>query len=63
LFLEFEVNKQGEAENVKLLKGLYPDLDLEIIRLLKASKGWNTSQDIKTESSWIINITYPFPFE
>ena len=40
IFVEFTVNKDGSVSNIKILKGLHPLLDKEVVRLIKLSPKW-----------------------
>lgn len=44
IYLSFIVEKDGQLTNVKVLKGLSPDLDEEAIRLLEISPKWNPGE-------------------
>lgn len=37
---EFVIEKNGEVQDVNIMKGITPSLDTEAIRVLKSMKGW-----------------------
>ncbi len=41
VFLQFIVSNSGELVDIKVIKGLSPELDAEAIRLVKLSGNWN----------------------
>jgi protein TonB len=40
VYMQFMVNKNGDVVNVKVIKGVHPDLDDEAIRVIKNSPRW-----------------------
>lgn len=44
VFVEFIVNKYGELENIKILKGLEANIDQQVILILKDSPKWMVAQ-------------------
>lgn len=44
IYLSFIVEKDGQLTNIKVLKGLSPDLDKEAIRLLEMSPKWSPGE-------------------
>ncbi len=40
VFVTFVVEKDGSVSNVKILKGIHPDCDAEVIRVVSAMPAW-----------------------
>jgi protein TonB len=40
VIIQFVVNKKGKVEDVKILRGIHPDLDLEVARVVASSPLW-----------------------
>ena len=53
----FVVNTDGKIQDVKILRGLHPDLDAEVVRVISASPDW-TPGYVKGEP---VKVTYTFP--
>ena len=55
--LSFRVNKEGAVENVKVLRGVDPELDAEAVRVVSSSPAWVPGQ----QGGYPVNVTYTFP--
>ena len=44
VFCQFEINKQGEVENAKIIKSVDPLLDDEVLRVVKSSEKWTAGK-------------------
>ena len=53
----FVVNTDGKIQDVKILRGLHPDLDAEVVRVISSSPDW-TPGYVKGEP---VKVTYTFP--
>jgi periplasmic protein TonB len=40
VIIQFVVNKKGKVEDVKILRGIHPDLDMEVARVVASSPLW-----------------------
>lgn len=40
IVIQFTVEKDGKVSNVKLLRGVHPDLDAEAVRVISSSPDW-----------------------
>lgn len=45
IYVQFIVMKTGEIDQVKILRGVHPDLDLEAVRVLYESETWEPAQN------------------
>jgi len=43
VFLEFDINKNGELVNINVIRGVHPSLDNEAIRVVSLSEKWTPS--------------------
>jgi Ca-activated chloride channel family protein len=57
VFVEFTVNTDGSISNIRILRGLHPLLDKEVIRLLEQSPRWKPG--IKGGKAARISVTIP----
>lgn len=55
--LQFTVTKEGYVTNVKVLRGVDPLLDKEVIRVVSSSPKWTPG----TTRGKAVNVTYTFP--
>ena len=55
--LQFSVYPDGKVQDVKVLRGVHPDLDAEALRVVSASPDW-TPGYVKGEP---VKVTYTFP--
>ncbi len=60
VYADFVVNKEGYIENVKIIRGVDPLLDNEVVRALKASPRWKPGRqrDIPVKVAYTIPITF-----
>ena len=54
---QFVVNTDGKIQDVKILRGVHPDLDAEVVRVISSSPDW-TPGYVKGEP---VKVTYTFP--
>lgn len=54
---QFVVNSDGKVQDVKVLRGVHPDLDAEVVRVISSSPDW-TPGYVKGEP---VRVTYMFP--
>ena len=54
---QFVVGSDGKVGDVKVLRGVHPDLDAEVVRVISASPDW-TPGYVKGEP---VKVTYTFP--
>jgi len=40
VFVEFIINEKGEVDNIKIIRSLHPELDAEVLRVIKSSPEW-----------------------
>lgn len=57
VMLSFRVNKEGAVENVKVIKGVDPELDAEAVRVVSSSPAWTPG----LQGGNPVNVTYNFP--
>ena len=55
--LQFTVGADGSVTNVRVLRGLDPDLDKEAVRVISSSPKWNPGR----QNGQPVNVTYMFP--
>ena len=55
--LQFTIDKEGNVENVKVLRGCDPSLDAEAVRVISASPQWKPGR----QKGAPVNVTYIFP--
>lgn len=55
--LQFTVDTDGSVTNVRVLRGVHPDLDNEAVRVVASSPKWNPGKC----SNRIVPVTYTFP--
>ncbi len=56
--LQFTVNEEGYLENIKVLRGVSPELDAEAVRVVSMSPQWEPSHDLQGDG---LRLTYTFP--
>ena len=54
---QFVVGSDGKVGDVKILRGVHPDLDAEVVRVISSSPDW-TPGYVKGEP---VKVTYTFP--
>ncbi len=57
IILQFTVKADGKIDDVKVLRGVHPDLDAEAVRVVASSPDWNPGY-VKGEP---VNVLYTFP--
>ncbi len=57
VFIQFDVDKEGNVRNVKVVRGVDPSLDAEALRVTKLSPKWTPAED-KGEK---VNVRFTFP--
>ena len=55
--LQFTVNKEGQVEDVTVLRGVNEALDAEAVRVVSASPKWEPG----TQNGTPVNVKYTFP--
>jgi Ca-activated chloride channel family protein len=60
IFAQFTVNEKGEVVDIKILRGISPELDAEVIRALKASPKWTPGKQRGKPVK--VNYTIPIVF-
>ena len=55
--VQFTVSKNGEVQDVKILRGVHPLLDTEAMRVIKSSPLWTPGKQAGRD----IKVTYQFP--
>ena len=56
--LQFTVTETGKVADVKVLRGVNPELDKEAVRVVSESPLWTPGKNVKGE---IVPISYVFP--
>lgn len=59
VFVQFVVNKKGNVTNVKILKGVNPDLDAEALRVVKLMPNWIPAK----QHNRLVKISYVVPIK
>lgn len=57
VYVQFVVNKKGDVENVKLLNGIDPILDNEVIRVVRSSPRWEPGK----QKDKLVAVLFTFP--
>jgi len=57
VYVRFEVDKDGKVHNVKILRGISPEIDKEAIRLVMAMPAWKPGR----QGGRDVNVTYTLP--
>ncbi|MDA3953258.1 MAG: M56 family metallopeptidase [Bacteroidales bacterium] len=60
VFVQFDVNKEGDVKNVKVVRGADPDLDKEALRVVNSSPKWEPG--INEGEPVIVRYTFPIAF-
>ncbi|MEI6575273.1 MAG: energy transducer TonB [Bacteroidota bacterium] len=58
VYVSFVVDKNGKVKDVKALKGVYPSLDAEAIRIVKLMPNWKPGSDA---SGKVVNVAFTLP--
>lgn len=57
VYVEFVINKQGQINNVKIVKSIHPSLDQEVINAIKGMPQWTPG----IKNGEIVNVRYRMP--
>ena len=57
ILLQFKINEDGSVSDVKVVRGVNPDLDNEAIRVVSLSPKWKPGE----YEGKIVPVTYTFP--
>jgi protein TonB len=60
VFLEFVVEKDGSIGNVKIIAGVYPDLDQEAVRVVKMMPKWKPGKQMGKAVRCFFNLPVRF---
>jgi len=44
VYVQFVVERNGTLSHIKIIRGVHPDLDNEVIRVVKSSQGWSSGR-------------------
>jgi protein TonB len=58
--MQFKVNKNGDVVDVKVVKGVHPDLDNEAIRVIKSSPKWEAGKQRGRAVNVIMSLPMKF---
>lgn len=58
VFIKFIVDKKGKISNVNLIRGVYPSMDEEALRVVAAMPDWKPGKD---ENGKAVNVEYALP--
>lgn len=61
VFVGFSINTDGSICDVKILRGISPDIDKEAIRLISSMPKWKWGKDFKSRKK--VTKTYPISFK
>jgi TonB family protein len=57
VFIQFDIDKEGNARNIKVIRGVHPSLDAEAIRVTELSPKWEPGE----QSGEKVNVRFTFP--
>jgi TonB family protein len=57
VILQFMVTSKGKVDDVKIVRGVHPELDQEAIRVVMSSPDWEPGK----EKGKNVNVVYTFP--
>lgn len=63
VIVEFTIEKDGNVSNIQIVKSVHPDLDAEVIRLIKLAGKWNPGKLDGEAVRSILNLPISFRFQ
>jgi len=59
VYINFVVNSKGEVKDAKVIRGIHPDLDAEVIRVIESSPKWTPG----IQRGKKVNVQFTFPIK
>lgn len=57
VYIQFVVERSGKLSNIRILRGVYPDIDNEVVRIIKSSPVWTPGK----QQGKLVRVAYTFP--
>lgn len=57
VYIQFVVERSGKLSNIRILRGVHPDIDNEVVRIIKSSPVWTPGKQQGKQ----VRVAYTFP--
>jgi periplasmic protein TonB len=57
VYVQFVVERSGKLSNIRILRGVHPDIDNEVVRIIKSSPAWTPGK----QKGKLVRVAYTFP--